>query len=136
MSTKRPRVGIGILVFNHEGHTLLGKRLNSHGASTWSSPGGHLEFDESFVACALRELYEETGLQAECASFIGITNDIFWTEGKHYITIFMQIVCPIEQQPRVCEPDKIVAWEWFALDRLPEPLFLPVENIFKQSNFM
>lgn len=29
----------------------------------WSFPKGHLESDESSLDCALRELYEETGLQ-------------------------------------------------------------------------
>jgi 8-oxo-dGTP diphosphatase len=133
MHTERPRVGVGVLVFNKHGQILLGKRLSSHGAATWSPPGGHLEFGEDFAACALRELREETGLIAEDASFIGITNDIFWENNKHYISIFMRVMCPCDQLPEICEPDKIMEWQWFSLDTLPEPLFLPLENIMKQK---
>ena len=118
MHTERPRVGVGVLVFNKHEQILLGKRLNSHGAATWSPPGGHLEFGESFASCALRELYEETGLTVQETHFIGVTNDIFWEDNKHYISIFMQVTCPHDQLPELCEPDKILEWKWFALDNV------------------
>jgi len=35
--------------------------------------------------------------------------------------------------PEVCEPDKCARWEWFSWDALPSPLFLPVENLWKQG---
>jgi 8-oxo-dGTP diphosphatase len=37
-------------------------------AGLWENPGGMLEPDEDFVACARRETLEETGLEAEPAS--------------------------------------------------------------------
>ena len=59
----KPRVGLGVLIFNSKNQILLGKRIGSHGESTWAPPGGHLEFGESFEACATREAFEETGLK-------------------------------------------------------------------------
>jgi 8-oxo-dGTP diphosphatase len=128
-----PRVGIGVLIFNAKKEILLGKRLNSHGAHTWSPPGGHLEFGESFTDCAIREVMEETNLRLNHARVIGVTNDIFQAEQKHYVSIFLTAPYPAEQTIQNNEPDKITQWEWFAMDNLPPKLFLPLAN-FIASN--
>lgn len=39
----------------------------------WSFPKGKLEPGESFEACALREVYEETGLRCRLGRFVGHT---------------------------------------------------------------
>lgn len=57
-----PGLGVGVLVIEN-GRVLLGKRKGSHGAGTWSAPGGHLEYGESIENCAEREVLEETGLR-------------------------------------------------------------------------
>ena len=61
-----------------------------HGAGSWSTPGGHLEFGESLEECAIRETKEETGVSITDVKFRAVTNDIFEESGKHYITIWMQ----------------------------------------------
>ncbi len=40
----------------------------------WGLPGGWLERDESPADCALRELYEETGLKAELGPVVRLEN--------------------------------------------------------------
>lgn len=77
-----------MLIFNQEGQLLLGKRLGSHGESSWGAPGGHLEFCETFEECAIGEVLEETGLRIVSPKFLAITNDFFEVESKHYVTIF------------------------------------------------
>jgi 8-oxo-dGTP diphosphatase len=44
-----PLVGIGVTVVR-DGTVLLGRRLGSHGAGEYSTPGGHLDYLESFEA--------------------------------------------------------------------------------------
>lgn len=86
---KRPKVGIGVLIIDGS-RILLGKRKSAHGEEYWAPPGGHLEFGESWEACAQREVLEETGLMIIDAQFYAVTNDIFYESSKHYITIFMR----------------------------------------------
>ena len=59
---ERPKVGFGVFVMK-EGKFLIGKRKNAHGEGSWSLPGGHLEFKESWEECAVREVLEEVGVK-------------------------------------------------------------------------
>lgn len=126
---KHPRVGVGVIICR-AGKVLLGKRIGSHGAETWSFPGGHLEFGESIEECARRETLEETNLPIQNIRKGPFTNDIFSSEEKHYITLFV-IADALEGDAQLMEPNKCLEWKWFAWSDLPQPLFLPVQNLIK-----
>ena len=71
------RVGVGVMVLCPQGVVLL-KRQGSHGAGEWSFPGGHLEFGESIVDCARREVMEELGVELDwCYNEGVVTEDFF-----------------------------------------------------------
>ena len=108
----KPLVGVGVIIVD-EGRLLLLKRKSVHGAGTWSTPGGHLEFRESPDACAIREVKEETGVSIGHVHFIAITNDDFAASGKHYVTIWMQ-GCYISGKPAIKAPYEMSAVDWFA----------------------
>ena len=132
MSEKiRPKVGMGVAVIK-DNKVLLGKRKNAHGEGSWCFPGGHLEFNESFEECAKRETYEETGIKIRNIRLGTTTNDIFKDEGKHYITILM--VSEYDSgEVKIMEPEKCEEWDWFEWDNLPNPLFIPMQNLVKQN---
>lgn len=115
------RVGIGVFVFKN-GTFLLLKRFGSHGAQTWSLPGGHMEFGESFEQTARREVKEETGLDITNVRFGAVTNDIFENEGKHCVTVWM-LSDWVSGEPTIMEPEKCLEQQWSSFDNLPEPLF-------------
>lgn len=128
---ERPKVGVGVIVLK-DGKVLLGKRKNAHGEGLWSFPGGHLEFNESWEACASRETMEETGVAIKNIRFGTATNDIFLAKGKHYITIFM-LADYDAGDAEVMEPEKCERWEWFLWSQLPGSLFLPIRNLLEKG---
>ncbi len=128
---KIPRIGIGVLVLK-SGRFLLLKRTGSHGEGTWCPPGGHLEFQESPEDCARREVREEAGIEIKNIRFAAVTNDIFSREDRHYITIHM--LADYESgEPRIMENGKAKEIGWFEWGKLPQPLFLPMQNLLKQG---
>lgn len=128
---KRPSVGVGVIIVRGN-KVLLGKRKNAHGAGTWNFPGGHLEWAETVEGCAKREVKEETGLTINAIKIGPYTNDFSRKENNHYITLFA-IAISQKGTPKVMEPEKCEGWEWFEWDKLPIPLFLPIENLLKQN---
>lgn len=127
MATERPKVGVGVII--HRGdEILLVRRAGTHGSGTWSTPGGHLEPGETPEQCAVREAREETGVEVGDLRFRAVTNDVFGDDGKHYVTLWM------EGRYRAGQAVVGAAYEmseigWFGWDRLPAPLFLPLQNL-------
>lgn len=126
----KPVVRVGVAVIVRKGASvLMGLRKGSHGAGTWSFPGGHLDPEESVFGCAVRELEEETGLRYEPTGMrkLTFTNDVFAAEGKHYVTLYVACEWRAPHEPEVREPEKCGGWAW--VSQPPSPLFLPVENL-------
>lgn len=128
---KEVKVGVGVMIFR-DGCVLLGKRRGAHGADTWALPGGHLEFGESIQRCAQREVLEETGIVVLRVRNAAFTNDFFEKERLHYVTLFV-VAEEWSGTPAVMEPSKCKEWAWFDWEKLPSPLFVPLENLKKQG---
>lgn len=112
----------------------MGQRKGAHGAGRWAFPGGHLEPGETVAKCAARELLEEAGVPVSSREFrkLTFTNDIFTTEDKHYITLYMAARLPKDAPaPRTMEPNKCAEWLWCSSP--PALLFLPVANLLNSG---
>lgn len=125
------RIGTAAIIIK-DGLILLGKRKGSHGDGDWGFPGGHLEYGETPEDCLRREVTEETGLTISTIKKAPYTNDFFSKDNKHYITLFFIVTCN-KGEPEIREPEKLEQWKWFAWDKLPENLFLPIKNLRKQG---
>lgn len=133
MENPNVRVGVGVFVFK-DGKFLLQKRQGSHGEGTWSLPGGHLEYGESFEDTARREVVEEAGIEIINVRFGAVTNDLFIDENKHYVTIWMLSDWKSGEVKNM-EPEKCTAQEWHTFDDLPIPLFHTWNQLF-ESEFL
>lgn len=120
MNEERPQVGVGVIVIR-DNTLLLGRRKSAHGRGHYSSGGGHLEYMEGFETAVRRELKEETGLEIGELDFLCLINLKEYAP-KHYVDIGF-VAKWQGGEPMVAEPDKFESWDWYPLDRLPEPLF-------------
>ena len=128
---ERPKVGVGVILVKGN-KVLLLQRKNAHGEGTWGFPGGHLELHEEFEDCVTREVEEETGMSVTNIRFAGLTNDVFTKENKHYITVFM--LCDWKTgEAQIKEPENCSGISWHEWQDLPQPLFLPIQNLLKQG---
>jgi ADP-ribose pyrophosphatase YjhB (NUDIX family) len=64
-----PVSGVSVCVVKDD-KVLLAKRGNPNGYGLWSFPGGHVEQGEPLRDAALRELAEETGINAEIVKLL------------------------------------------------------------------
>jgi 8-oxo-dGTP diphosphatase len=125
-----PRVGVGVLIRRGD-EILLQRRKGVHGAGSWSTPGGHLDFGESPADCAVREAAEETGLALRDPKFIGVTNDVF-DQQRHYVTLWFEATCE-GGEPTIAAPYEMSDIGWFGSGSLPSPLFPPLLRLLDRE---
>ena len=120
------RLGAGAIIIK-DGKTLLAKRKGKHALAIghWGSSGGHVEPGESPAQAAIREAREELGIEIGNLKFL-ICLDEQWKNGKQYVDIIF-LADILSGKPIPMEPDKVEVVEWFPLNKLPEPIFPPVE---------
>lgn len=113
---------------------LLGQRQagSTHGAGTWSLPGGRVEPNESLVERARLEVLEETGLVVHPEPFLTFPFNNTDASGQPWVTLYFAAWVHYEAEPRVIEPDKMANWGWYTMNNLPEPLFGPARELFEQ----
>lgn len=52
----------GLMLVNGDGLVFVGKRIDNKEGDAWQMPQGGIDDGEDFLAAAMRELYEETGV--------------------------------------------------------------------------
>ena len=113
-----PCVGVVCL---RDGEVLLIRRGREPRMGEWSLPGGRIEPGERAVDAALRELREETGVEAEILGLVDVVDGLFPEHGRHYVLI-----------------DYVAQWtggEPVAGDDAAEAAFLSVEEALRRVDW-
>lgn len=77
---------VGVVCLRGE-EVLLIRRGRPPRQGEWSLPGGRIEPGERAVDAALRELREETGVEAGIVGLIDVVDGVFPDAGRHYVLI-------------------------------------------------
>ncbi|MEU6349760.1 NUDIX hydrolase [Streptomyces sp. NPDC047072] len=115
-----PHAALGVGAILHGPRGLL---LGRHRRGTWELPGGTVEPGESLEGTVVRELREETGIEArpEDVRLLGtLLDDV---DGVVRMTVATQVTA-WRGEPGDQPGERVGDWRWFALDRLPEGLFV------------
>lgn len=83
---KLPVPAVGVVCFRDD-EVLLIRRGRPPREGEWSLPGGRIEPGEGAKQAALRELSEETGVQADLIGLIDVVDGIFPATGHHYVLL-------------------------------------------------
>ncbi|MEV4741774.1 NUDIX domain-containing protein [Streptomyces sp. NPDC049555] len=119
-------LGVAVIVMGPEGRVLLGE----HRTGVWECPGGKVDPGESIEAAAVRELFEETSLDAYESSVEVIAMLVDEVSGINRVTA-VTTVAVFDGSPRATEPHLVANWQWRGAGDLPEPLFVPTAQALR-----
>ena len=129
--SKRPGIGIGVLIV-HDGKILLSTRLKKYGNGKLALPGGHVEWMETHVDTAVREVFEETGIRLSKKRVYHLyvySEEVHPKLGKHYVTFYLIAKMPKGQKPKDMEPRKHGPWAWYDPFNLPRHTWEPTKRL-------
>lgn len=90
---------------------------------TWGLPGGVLELDESLPACAVREVYEETGLRVTPTRVVGVYSspdfDVTYPNGDQAQQVSFCFACRVEGGTLQADGHEGYALQWLPATECP-----------------
>jgi 8-oxo-dGTP diphosphatase len=87
--------------------------------AVWCLPGGLVEPHETLDAAAIREVFEETGMQVELTHLVGLLSKPNWRRDGTHTAVFAARPLTLTLN---ADPNEVAALGFYPLDRLPEPL--------------
>ncbi|WP_170426967.1 NUDIX hydrolase [Ruegeria arenilitoris] len=125
--TQSPKIG-ALAVVLHQDHVLLVQRSKQPDAGLWGFPGGHVEWGETALQAAQRELLEETAVIAEPLHYLDnldlLRRDESGETLVHYLLV--GVACRYQSGTPVAGDDALDA-RWFPLDQIRQGN-LPMSN--------
>ena len=115
--------GVSAVVIHEDGRLLLGQRADN---GLWAVVSGILEPGEQPALAAVREVLEETGINAVVEGLAAVSSNpetVRYKNGDRAQYLDLTFLCRAvgNSSPQVAD-DESTAVGWFEADALPEPL--------------
>lgn len=133
-------ISCGIVIQNSLGDVLGLYPYGKKGDNTLDIPKGHMHNGESYIQCALRETYEETGLKI-LPSYLKDTGMWIYTKEKNlYLFTFKTSLIDIsklycssffEYKPNMSVPE-MVGYEWIPFQDIEKRFYKSLVPILKK----
>ena len=124
---KTPKIG-ALAVVVHEARVLLVQRSKQPDKGLWGFPGGHVEWGETVMQAAQRELHEETSVIAEPLRYLDnldlLRRDDQGNVQSHYLLV--GVACEYSSGTPLAGDDALDA-RWFQVDQIRQG-DLPMSN--------
>ncbi len=126
-----PTIRVSVVAVEDSKILLVKHRKGSQ--QYWVLPGGRLEYGETFVDCAVRELKEETGLEIEVERFIFLSEAIAPDRSRHIVNIYVKAKIVGGKLQLGNEP-VLAGVDFIPLELIEDvTLFPPIGKIIKES---
>lgn len=116
-------VAAGVLLLNENNELLLQRRVDN---GFWGYPGGAMELGESFEECAIREVFEETGLICKDLEVFEVESGsdchYIYPNGDEVYIVSTIYVCQKYTGELKVDCDEATEQKFFSLNHLPDNL--------------
>ena len=109
-----PNLGASAVVFDSRKILLIQRK----DLEVWSLPGGFVDPEETVAQAAVREVAEETGVEAELTRMVGVYSSPQWGNGGDHTVVFAAARTGGELRRQESEVKDV---GFFDPDDLPEP---------------
>lgn len=116
--SQTPKIG-ALAVVLHQDQVLLVQRSKQPDKGLWGFPGGHVEWGETVLEAAQRELLEETSVTARASHYLDNLDLLRRDENgqvvSHYLLV--GVACQFQSGTPIAGDDALDA-RWFPIDQI------------------
>lgn len=120
------RCVVGVLAVRRDGRILMVRSNRGFTKGMWNIPGGFIDYGEHPEEAAVREIREETGVEIQLGSLVGVYKERF--QSPYFMYGFIYEAVPVREEIRT-EPTEIEAAEWME----PARAFTETRNPFARA---
>lgn len=127
------RIAVLCYLYDERGRLLLLHRVKPPNRDLYSPIGGklHMEEGESPMACAIREIREEVGLELSTGDLhlTGLITEAGYQDAGHWMMFLYEVTRPVKVEKMECPEGKL---EWHTFE---STLQLPIPDTDRQVIF-
>lgn len=107
---------VTVVVIEHKGKFLLGRRNIDPGKGAWSFVSGYVDRGEKVEEAAIREVKEETNLDVKLDGLLGIFSE---NGNPHVVIAYQASAVNDDVSSMVAQPDEVSELAFFRAEEIP-----------------